>query len=1003
VPATLREILIPGTDADIVARYETLAERARDISFGVLEEEYVVLDTETTGFSSERDALIEIAAAIVCGPEVRARFSTFVNPGRPVPLGITELTGISDADVAGAPSAEEAIEELDAFVGDRKLIAHNASFDRGFIAAGAPANSSLGEADRWIDSVELARIALPRLREHKLQTLSEVFCAPSSTHRAIDDVEALCVVWRVLLTGISDLPPGLPGLFAGLFPSTPWPLRELFTQVAGTFGAGGGGRGRGNSGAGGGGGGNSGAGAGAGATANGSGRGNSGGAERFSLAKARAAREGAQLLRQKVDAEEMLGGVLTLKPLERSELEEAFTPGGLLAQMYGSFEPRAEQMLMATEIAEALNTQTHRAIEAGTGVGKSMAYLLPLVLFAQRNHVACGVATKTNALLDQLMYHELPRLNAALPEGASYVALKGYDHYPCLRKLMHLAREDRRFESTAPVAMVAMLLSFVCQSGRGDLDPLVLHWRELPRFEVCASADDCLRHRCRYYQRCLLHGARRAARKADVVLTNHALLFCDMGADGSILPPIRQWVIDEAHGMEEEARHQLSCALEPRLLRQTLNGLLNSSGALSALQRLAGPLDGAGPLLGRIAETQEEARAVSAIAESFFSQIKELCVLAEQSSYNQAELWINAELRESAPWGSLASVGSSLASRVEKLWQSCRNIVSYSAQFDELLEAQGDLAGLTAELADALSALILILDGSNTDYVYYAELDRRPDSPYDRLIAARIDIGEVLAEQLYPEMMSVIFTSATLAAADDFGYFARGAGLNRLEPGLWKAVPFASSYDFESNMAIYLPTDMPAPATAGYRDALERLIFEVHAALGGSTLTLFTNRRDMEDMYERLKDPLAGEGITLRCQTRGFSAKRLRDEFLENEALSLFALRSFWEGFDAPGATLRCVIIPKLPFGKPNDPLMLERGLREPNVWKSYALPEAVIDLKQAAGRLIRSSTDTGSLVLADSRLLTKWYGRAFLAALPSQQRHALDTRAIAERLRGQA
>jgi ATP-dependent DNA helicase DinG len=651
-------------------------------------------------------------------------------------------------------------------------------------------------------------------------------------------------------------------------------------------------------------------------------------------------------------------------------------------------------------VAQALDSQTHRAIEAGTGVGKSMAYLLPLILFAQRNRVTCGVATKTNALLDQLMYHELPRLDAALPGGVSYVALKGYDHYPCLRKLMNLTREDRCFESTAVPAMVAMLLSFVCQSARGDLDPLVLHWRELPRYEICASADDCLRRRCRFYRHCLLHGARHIAKGADIVLTNHALLFCDMGADGGILPPIRQWVIDEAHGMEAEARHQLSYALEPRLLKQTLAGLLSSTGTLSTMRRATTPLDGGGPLLGKIAETQEDANAVSVIAESFASQVKELCEIAERSNYNQVELWIDARVRESGIWGAVSSVGSSLAARLEKLWRSCRDIMSYSLQFDELFEMQGDLAGLIGELEGALTSLSLVLDGGDESYVYYAELDRRADNSYDRLVAARIDIGEVLLESLYPEMMSVLFTSATLAAGEDFSYFARASGLDRLDPEQWCTIQFGSSYDFDSNMAVYLPTDMPEPNAVGYRDALERLIFEVHVALGGSTLTLFTNRRDMEDMYERLKEPLAAQGITLCCQTRGFSAKRLRDEFLENEALSLFALRSFWEGFDAPGDTLRGVIIPKLPFGKPNDPLMLERSLREKNAWKAYALPEAVIDLKQAAGRLIRSSTDSGSLILADSRLLTKWYGRAFLDALPSQQRHALDTQAIADALR---
>jgi ATP-dependent DNA helicase DinG len=961
VTITLQEMLIAGTDRDVAARYETLAHRAKDARFGVFEEEYVVLDTETTGFSPTRDSLIEVAAAITCGPEIIARFSTFVDPGREIPPYITELTGISAEDVRGAPRAEQALSDLDAFVGQRMIVAHNASFDRSFIAENAPVGSSLGDEDRWIDSLELARLALPRLREYKLQTLSEAFGVASSTHRATDDVEALCGIWRILLVGVSDFPPGLANLMAGMFPQTLWPLRQVLSQVAGSSGA---------------------------------------DDARFSLAKARAEREGTQRQRQKVDAIELEGGILELEPLEHSELEEAFGSDGLLQEMYGSFEPRDEQLLMASEVAEALASSTHRVIEAGTGVGKSMAYLLPLALFAQRNHVCCGVATKTNALLDQLMYHELPRLDAALPEGVAYVALKGYDHYPCLRKLMNLTREDRAFNGSSVPAMVAMLLSFVCQSARGDLDPLVLSWRELPRHEICASAEDCLRHKCRFNHCCLLHGARRTAKKADVVLTNHALLFCDMEADRGILPPIRQWVIDEAHGMEAEARQQLSFALEPRLLRQALAGLLGSGGVLVGMERAAQPLSGASGLIGKIAETEGEVRAASAIAESFFSQMKGLCEIAEQSSYNQVELWINEAVRESAQWGALAGMASSLAGRMEKLWSACRDILSYSMQFEELLELQGDLAGLIGEIKEALDSLILVFDGSDDAFVYYAELDRRADAPYDRLVAARLDVGEVLAEQLYPEMLSVVFTSATLATGEDFGYFVHGAGLDRLERDCWRAVQFESSYDFEHNMAVYLPTDMPEPNAAGYREALKRLIYEVHVALGGSTLTLFTNRRDMEDMYEQLKGPLASEEITLRCQTRGYSAKRLRDEFLDNEALSLFALRSFWEGFDAPGDTLRCVIIPKLPFGKPNDPLMQERGLRERNAWKAYALPEAVIDLKQAAGRLIRSSTDSGSLVLADARLLTKWYGRLFLDALPSQQRHVLDTAAIAEALR---
>ncbi|MDR1713237.1 MAG: DNA polymerase III subunit epsilon [Coriobacteriales bacterium] len=964
MPSELSDLLIPGTDADVIARYASLSERAREATFGVMEEEYVVCDTETTGFTPGKDSLIEVAAAIICGPQILQRFSTFVNPGQPIPEFITELTGISDADVQGAPTAAEAVAALADFAGERPIIAHNAAFDQAFISASAPPGTTIGHISRWIDSLELARIALPRLREHKLESLSRAFGVYPSSHRAIDDVEALCGLWRILLVAISDLPSGLPALLAELFAPTDWPLRPVLRQVAGATGA---------------------------------------TSSDFSLAAARRAREGIQVRQRKYDAEDIAAGI-SLKSMTTEELEQAYSASGLLAAMYEGFEPRPEQLLMAGEVAAALGSQTHRVIEAGTGVGKSMAYLLPLALFAQRNEVIGGVATKTNALLDQLMYNELPRLDAALaaqPGGRriSYVALKGYDHYPCLRKLSKLSREERRFDSGAAPTTLAMLLSHVCQSARGDLDPLVLNWRELPRWEAVANAEDCLRHKCRYYQHCLLHGARRAAADADIVVTNHALLFCDVLADGGILPPCRQWVVDEAHAVEAEARQQFNLVVEARSLTSALDGLLHTGGALNLLRKAAEGLNGASLLLGRIDAASAEAQALLVIADSFFSSVKELIAVAEKSSYDRVELWISAAVRDSGPWGALASLGGSLAKRLEQLCNNCREIISLCVQFAELEEAQVNLAGLYAELRQQLDALVLIIGGDDQDYVYHADLDRREQTRTDRLIASRIDIGALLAERLYPACMSVIYTSATLAAGESFDYFLRSSGLGALAAELYRTVRFDSSYDFETNMAVYLPTDMPEPNTPGYHDALEELLLAVHRSLGGSTLTLFTNRRDMERLYQSLKPQLEAAGINLRCQFRGFSARRLRDEFLANESLSLFALRSFWEGFDAPGDTLRCVIIPKLPFGRPTDPLLQERQLRERDVWRNYVLPEAVIDLKQAAGRLIRSSTDHGALILADSRLLSKWYGKVFLAALPSQQRHPLTIAEIAQSL----
>ena len=260
------------------------------------------------------------------------------------------------------------------------------------------------------------------------------------------------------------------------------------------------------------------------------------------------------------------------------------------------------------------------------------------------------------------------------------------------------------------------------------------------------------------------------------------------------------------------------------------------------------------------------------------------------------------------------------------------------------------------------------------------------------LCAERIDIGEVFAERWYPEMRSLIFTSATLSVSDDFSHFNRAVGLDALEPGASRALHLDSSYDFDRNMAVVVAGDLPDPRNRdAYLRALERLLVDVHRAMGGSVLTLFTNRRDMEELYERVEPALAREGLELACQTRQASARQLRDHFISEKGSSLFALKAFWEGFDASGETLRCVVIPKLPFARPTDPLSCERDLREKGAWSRYVLPEAVLELKQAAGRLIRSSSDTGVLVLADSRLVSKGYGKKFLNSLPTGGYQRID------------
>lgn len=945
--------MTPGTDADVADQYATLAERARDALFG-FEEEYAVVDIETTGFDPDRDAIIEIAAAIVRGPEVLDRFDTLVNPGFPIPPEITKLTGIADHDVRERPAPEAAVSRLSDFVAGRDVIAHNASFDRKFLTRVGGEHAFPGA---WLDSVQLAVVSLPRLSSHRLHDLAEAFGAPEPSHRATDDVSALAFLWRVMLCGLAALPPELLQRLSHLAPGTDWPLRSTVAHIAASSAA----------------------------------------PSALDLKEVRRGRVSRDRHEEMVDAE----GVPCTCPSEE-EVAGEFSTDGIAGKMYAGFESRDEQARMAAAVLEAFGNDAHVAIEAGTGVGKSVAYLVPAARFAMRNRVGVGVATKTNSLMDQLVYSELPALCRALGAGLRYVSLKGYEHYPCLRKLERYGAEIDDAHEQA-VTATAALLAWVAQTSWGDLDSINVHWRPEVRSAVAAAVADCTHKRCRFYPHlCYVHGARRRASSAHIVVTNHALLFRDVVAQGGILPPLRHWIVDEAHAAESEARKQLTIGTSHKELATVLGPIAGSRGGVAESVRRAvrKTADGdASVILAEVARIENAARTAATLAGSLFDFVKDIGPLVEETGYDTCDLRITHGLRETGAWGTVAGVGRSLAKRLEELISAGQHLVTLlEAEGPEFTDVKADLSGLLSRVADQWLGLATVLDGEAEEYVYSLTLDRRPTVPAEKLTAARLDVGEALAEDFFPRTRSVVFTSATIATGEDFSHFARSVGLNRLAEGSWKHLRLESSYDFERQMAVFVPKDLDEPRSSRYLEHLSRLLEKVHVAMGGSTLTLFTNRRDMESLYRELAPSLEREGVSLLVQGRGVSAKRLRDEFVADESLSLFATKSFWEGFDAKGDTLRCVVVPRLPFGRPTDPLAEERAEREGRqAWRRYDLPEAVIELKQAAGRLIRSKTDTGCLVIADVRVLGRSYGREFLASLPVRDVEILPIDRLAE------
>ena len=947
---TIDDLLLPGTP-DVVARqYRSLKKRAEQTTFGLLEDDIVMLDTETTGLSFRHNELIEIAAARMEGGVVTDRFQTFVHPTGPIPPEIVALTGIRDIDVTAAPSAVEAVSDLAAFVGGMPVVAHNAMFDRTFIENVAGGKDV---SETWIDSLALSRIALPRLSTHRLADMAAAFDCDSVTHRAMDDVDALCGMWRILLLALSDMPAGMLEQLSNMHEDVSWPYRQILRYIAGL-----------NPGA------------------------------KFSLVATRRDLGALRSGHRRRDARE--DGISLHAPL-RETIDAAFSSDGLVASLYDAYESRPEQLQMAQQVREALETSSHRCLEAGTGVGKSMAYLVPEVLFARRNDVTVGVATKTNALTDQLVTHELPALSKALPGEIVVSSLKGSEHYPCMRRLERALKGDLPVEAADDEAQdiltaIAVTYAYACQSVDGDLDALGIRWRVVPRDLLATRSSECVRRGCPFYPRgCFVHGARAAAACSDVVITNHALLLRDIESDNAILPPIRHWVVDEAHTFDTEARRQWALEVsgeEATIALQQLGGI--NHGLIQGITARSTRMDGSTLIAGLMTKCASWVQRSTVLVADLTENVHALVGTTGFGGYDTATLWIDENLRASDEWGSLER---SCAQAVPALEETVKNLdAAYSAVAEEDPQLAAELQTPIRRLRSYLDALRIIVLEPDESYVYYAELHRGRRRISDRLVAELIEVGPELASRWYSETCSVVFTSATMAVGTSFEHFEHAVGLDALLPEAHAHAQLESSFDFEKSMSVVVARDLPAPNNPRYLDALEELLFDIHKTMRGSVLTLFTNRREMERIYDALRPRLAGCGLDVACQSRGASPRRLREQFIAEESLSLFALKSFWEGFDAAGDTLRCVVVCKLPFASPHEPLVRERELRDRRAWWRYSLPEAVLEVKQAAGRLIRSSTDTGVFVLADSRICSKRYGNTFLSALPSHNCITLET-----------
>ncbi len=905
--------------------------------------ELVAIDLETTGLDISSDSIIEIGAVRIREGQIIDEFSQLIDPGFPIPGFVSHLTGITTEQVAGMPPIERVIPAIKAFVGDAPLIGHNIDFDAGFLG-----KYDAVRANTRLDTYDLAAVLLPRAPRYNLNSLTaEVGVDLENAHRALDDARATALLYWHLWQRALKLPYGTLNEIVNAAQGLGWQAEPVF---------------------------------------------------RAALAETAAPaldsppdRSSMTLFTPSSHEEKPLRPLDEIQVLDEDAVIALIDDDGALAAAIPAFEQRPQQIEMARAVVRAFNTGHHALIEAGTGTGKSIAYLVPALEWAMTNNQRVVISTNTINLQEQLINKDLPVLHEALGQDFRAVVLKGRGNYLCPRRLAAIRR--RRPTSVEELRTLAKILVWLLESPTGDRGEISLRgpaenitWQRLS-----AEDEGCLLERCRAVMdgSCPFYKARKAAESAHLVIVNHALLLSDAASDNRVLPEYHHLVIDEGHHLEQAVTNGFSFALDEAALRRRLSDLGGmKSGILGDVLRSAA--DGAPDK-----EVKKLKRYVSAISDatklmehhisSFFSSIRAFVddLDGSQSSEYVTHLRVVPPMRDRTSFAQIQDRWRALAEFFDAISEAMRHLTEALARLEPYeLPDHNDLVNSSnsaaAYLDETHNQLEGFLNEPDENMIYWISLAR--DRPNGVTIhAAPLHVGPKVEEYLWNSKDTIIMTSATLQTRGSFDYIR-----DRLNAHNVETVEVGSPFNYRESTLLYIPTDIPEPGQKQpYQNAVERGIIELAAALDGRVLALFTSYAQLRQTAQAITPRLALGDIMVYDQSDGSSRQALLDGFVTADKAVLLGTRSFWEGIDIPGENLSALVIVRLPFAVPSDPIFAARSETYTNSFNDYAIPDAILRFRQGFGRLIRSSTDRGIVTIFDRRIISKGYGPLFLEALP--------------------
>ncbi|WP_075982103.1 ATP-dependent DNA helicase DinG [Bacillus massilinigeriensis] len=910
---------------------------------------YVVVDLETTGHSPKKgDKIIQFAAVVVENGEITDTYSSLVNPGQPIPAFIEELTGLNDQMVKNAPTFSEIAPRIHSLLEGAYFVAHNVLFDLSFLQEELIMAGFEGFYGSVIDTVELSRFLIPTADSYKLGDLAiREGLNHDRPHQADSDSYVTAELLIILLDRLKQLPivtlHQLLKLSGGL-KSDIEQIIEEYIQIKET--------------------------------------------KIEDLPFDLEVYRGIALKKRK-DKGKPISLEKPQYPLSDEDKEQLFQ------RAFPSFEKRLGQFRMMDTIFQSFQKNEHALIEAGTGVGKSIAYLLPAALFSKEKGEPVVISTYTTQLQEQLLEKDIPLLEGMLSSPLTVVLLKGRQHYISLARFEQSLKDDDDNYDTTLTKM--QILVWLTETETGDYDEINLSSGGAIYWDKIKNDESIFMQNKSWFSRDFYLNSKKAAGNADMIITNHSLLLSDLVSEHPILPEYQYVIIDEGHHFEKAAGKYFGLSFDYLSTRLLLNRLgtmeqrqllykLDNLLSIQGNEHLPSPLHSF--------EVNEIMQELHLEMDDFFRILAMTVKIKVKSSTSTRMSYRLRDSDSSKEWKAALNSAERfsfllkdlIGDTEKKLQIMKKNEHKLKGGDRAFLEEISSLVQKMKEMREGLKETVL---RKNPEYVNWIELDTRSPQNMATLYTQPVTISGLLKERFFDQKKSAIITSATLTVKNSFSFILKELGLKDSKVHL---AQIPSHFPYEEQVQLVVPNDLPEIKSVTldeYVAAISEHIISIAEASKGRMLILFTSYDMLRKTYNLVKESgLLDEFILIAQGITGGSRTRMTRNFRRFDKAILFGTSSFWEGIDLPGEDLSCLVIVRLPFSPPDEPIteakceLIKKNGGNP--FYEYSLPEAVLRFKQGFGRLIRTNQDRGFIVIFDRRVVTTTYGKAFLQSIPS-------------------